>query len=185
MSNIEKDRELVERAIDRDPQAFRELCDKYKRAIYNVAFSSLSQQADVQDVIQETLITFHQRLADIDTKKPIEGFLVAILKIKILEHKRKYLVHMENIETVNENKISVKKFNSSPEETLVLGERGELLEKAIQKLSPEMQITLIKHVKEGQSFSEISSSLGVGVATIKTRIYRAKEQLKELLKDLL
>ena len=88
--------------------------------------------------------------------------------------------------TADENVISlVKSKKDSPEEEILKRERQKAITNAINKLKPKFKEVIMLYEIENKSYEEISEKLKCPIGTVKSRIYNAKKDLAEMLKDLL
>lgn len=181
MSNneIEKDKKLVENAIDGDQQSFAKIYSRYSTYIYNRVFYRKMDSEFAKDVVQETFSTFYKKMRAFDTTKFLGNFLSGIADNQILSYGRKNPT-MDNLESAGEKII-----NPSQENEMIDKENKKLVFEKMSMLDEEIRIILLMHVKEGKSFKEISEILNIPIGTVKSRISRGTDKLEKLLEGLI
>jgi RNA polymerase sigma-70 factor (ECF subfamily) len=170
------DKKLMERCINGDRQAFEDLLNRYERIVYNAAYRMLNSSDDASDVTQTVFLKVFEHLDQYD---PRHRFFSWIYRI-----------------TMNESINWLKKSNRT--EPLV-GEtpdnaHGPEAEAGNEQLSEDMQAALmaistdyrtvivLKHVL-GCSYREISDILEIPEKTVKSRLYSARQLLKDNLEE--
>ena len=93
---------------------------------------------------------------------------------------------MSDNSTADETVISlVKSKKDSPEEEILKRERQKAITNAINKLKPKFKEVIMLYEIENKSYEEISQKIKCPIGTVKSRLYNAKKELAEMLKDLL
>lgn len=176
---IERDKKLVESAIDGDEISFQEIYRHYAQYIYNRAFYCKMEAEFAEDIVQETFSTFYFKMKTFDTSKPLEKFLGGIADNIILSYRRKN-PKMERMDVVEE-----KQTKASQENEMINTEKSKMISEKMNMLDTEIRKTLLMHVKEGKSFNEIAQILDIPVGTVKSRISRGTDRLRNLLEGLI
>lgn len=165
---------LVQRCLEGDAAAYRELYDRYAKAMYNTSLRILNSTADAEDILQEAFTDAFQQLARFEQRSTFGAWLKQIVVFKsiaLLKKRRITFVDMEagDIEA------------SEPEEenswyTI------DRVRAAIQELPDGYRTVLTLYLFEGYSQEEIADSLGITHATARSQYSRAKQKLLNLLK---
>lgn len=157
--------DLIQKAINGDAEAFLELMDKHSLAMYKVAIGILKNDDYAADAIQDTILTCFEKLHTLQKPEYFKTWLIRIL----INECRQILAHYRKIEfSGTEREI--------PQQDMSLAEFEfkEMLEMTDEKYRE----VLILYYVEGFKISEISILLGMNENTVKTRLTRAREQIK-------
>ncbi len=162
---------LVKKAKNGDKEAFNDLIIYYQNDLYNIAKCKLHNEDDVCDAIQETILNAYSH---IDSLKNSYKFKSWLIKILINECNKIYLKYKNNCLEINDELIlSTEDIGSSNIEFLDL----------INKLNKDEQEIFILYYKEKYSTKEISNILNINENTIRSKISRGKEKIKNSLKE--
>ncbi|MDO5539535.1 MAG: sigma-70 family RNA polymerase sigma factor [Eubacteriales bacterium] len=162
--------QLVKRAMKSDTDAFLELMERCSGAMYKVARGILKNDEDVADAIQDTILTCFEKLHTL--KKP-EYFKTWMIRILINECNQ-ILQHYRNL-NMPEQFPDFGRHDSS----LAEFEFKEMLEMVDEKY----RIVLVLYYVEGFKVPEISKLLDMNENTVKTRLSRAREQIRSAYTD--
>ncbi len=163
--------ELIEKAKKGDRNAFVEAIKLIETDLFNIAYIKLKNIEDVNDAIQETILIAFEHVHKL--KEP-QYFKTWIIKILINECKRsrrkKYKEH-HTIKKMSDERIL--------EDVSIENKDNEFeCEKLISKLSPKDQDLIMLYFYNGFSQKEIAKILNINVNTLKTRLRRAEEKMK-------
>ncbi len=130
------------------------------------------------DIAQDTWQTVIEKINDLREADRFGSWVMTIVTRKAIDHskKKRQGVSISSLEIKAENPEN-DEMQQQPE-----GIRGHL-KKSIEQLSEEQQLVLTLFYTQEYSLKEISTILQVPLATVKTRLFRAREKLKKLLKD--
>jgi RNA polymerase sigma-70 factor, ECF subfamily len=171
---------LMARAQDGDRQAYRALLQDITPYLRSIAVRCFKQQSDVEDAVQDVLLTVHAVRQTYDPARPFGPWLVAIANRRIIDRLRR-----ETRSKAREIALSAEHETfSDPASNLEWQDRlatAELNE-ALEKLSPEQRqaVTLLK--LNELSLKEAATASGRSVASLKVATHRAIKRLRELLK---
>lgn len=184
-------REQIRAAQAGDENAFEQLMTRYERQVYRLAFSLLRKKEDAEDAMQEAFIKLWRVLP---TYRYECSLLVYVLRITRtvsldIERRRERRRANETSLTVEDGtgesvdrEIADEDVGSRPDLAFERAERIRMVREAIEELSEEhRQVILYKDI-QGLSYAEIEGILGLGEGTIASRLSRARENLKKILK---
>ena len=171
------DRELVERARAGDHDAFEQLVQQYERKVYITAHRLMGIDADAMDASQEVFIRVYRFL---DTFNAESSFSTWLYRITINVCKDMLPLELED----EENGTFVNEISDSTYDPVEIYERAELrqvIRTGIDAL-PETykQIILLRDIA-GLSYEEIADTLQIEIGTVKSRLSRARERLRNYL----
>lgn len=175
---------IIDRFKEGEESAFEELLLKYQDRIYNLCRHMLGNSSDAEDAAQDTFIKAHQKLKDFKPEASLYTWLYRIAVNTCLDYKKRpffeslFMKSDEGEEYIAE---AVSK-EPTPEKLYESKQLRLVLCKSIGKLSLKLRTAIILKEIEGLSYEEIAEVLDVSVGTVKSRISRAREELKALMK---
>lgn len=160
-----------------------ELCTLYNKRLFQVAYCITRDYYLAQDAVQETLIKAYQKMDTIEDPEKIGAWLSAIAAraaIDIVRKERKLndrtASHVE-IETANI------KMDQNVEQEVEMNLLKEQIHQAINSLSLDQRKVFLLKINSGLKEKEIAQLLKINQNTVKTKIYRIRKQLKEMLME--
>ena len=184
------DQEVVQRALQGEEVAYRELIRRYERPVFSLIFRMVRDRELAEDLSQETFIKV---LNAIDSYRPEFKFSSWVFKIAnntAIDHLRRRELdtlsiegspHAVTPEAVQATALQLGAPRTSPLEAVEAKELGTAIEQAISRLRPEYRSCIILRHLEGRSYEEIAEILSLPLGTVKTYIHRARNALRELL----
>src|ERR1019366_3146656 len=178
---------LVEQARAGDLQAFDELVRKDDRRVFRIAQHITQNVEDAEDVVQDAFLKAYTKLDQFQGNSKFYTWLVRIAVNESLMRLRKRKTSRtvsidEDIET-EEGSVprDVADWGPDPEERYEQAELGEILRKTIQGLPSGFRTVFVLRDVEGLSTEETAETLGLSVPAVKSRLLRARLQLRERL----
>jgi len=184
MSEIDK--QLIKKVKKGNHEAFSRLVDLYKSQVYNICLRMVKIPAEAEDLAQEAFIRAYTNIEKYEIDKKFSTWLYRIatnLSIDYLRKKRPS-VYLDADLPGTEGVTAQSQLSSEeplPEDKLVQKEAGESLLDEINQLPPKYRAALVLKYMEDLSIKEMSEILDIPVPTVKTRIHRGREALKERL----
>jgi RNA polymerase sigma-70 factor (ECF subfamily) len=185
MSNNSEDLSIIDRFKAGDSTAFEELVLKYQDRIYNLCRHMLGNAHDAEDAAQDTFVKAYQKLNDFKPDASLYTWLYRIAVNTCLDYKKRPFFE-SLFRKSDEGEEFIEEPASdwpSPERLYESKQIGLALHGSIRKLSPKLRTAIILKEIEGLSYEEIADILDVSIGTVKSRISRARDELKILLKD--
>ncbi len=171
----------------RDRAEFARLVDAYSGVIYRLAVKMLDNPQDAEDVLQETFLKAFKALPKFDGRSSLSTWLYRIAANEALMLLRKRKVQFVSIDEPNETEdepqepLEIVDWCCLPESELLSSEARRYLDKAIDRLSPNLRIVFLLRDIEGLSTEEAGQALNLSETAVKTRLSRARLQLREQL----
>jgi RNA polymerase sigma-70 factor, ECF subfamily len=178
---------LVARARAGDADAFSELVEHYDRRVFRMAKQITQNDDDAEDVLQETFLKAYTHLGDFHGNSKFYTWLVRIAVNEALMKLRKRRSDRtvpldEPIDTGEDEVIrEIAVWDQNPEDSYSREELGRLLDQAIQSLKPAYRTVFILRDIEELSIEDTAEMLGLSISAIKSRLLRARLQLREKL----
>jgi RNA polymerase sigma-70 factor (ECF subfamily) len=178
-----EDLELVGRSREGDDSAFSELVRRYQQTVAKTVTGMLGAGDDAEDVGQQVFIRFFRALDDYRGEAALATYLTRIaINLSLNELKRRKrmsLIFLRPPESFPE-KYEMKSENIESEL-----DAEELVNKALQNLEPKFRSVVVLRMIQGYSTKETAEMLKLPLGTVLSRLSRAQEKLKDLLKDLI
>jgi RNA polymerase sigma-70 factor (ECF subfamily) len=177
----------VRRAQEGDVRAFEQLFQQYHRGIYNTVFQMTHNDADAADLTQEVFVRAYRALPRLQTPEAFTSWLYRIA----VNLSRNWLrdrgrVRVESLELPGEegeegSTREIADPSGDPAALAQTKDMQERVQKAIAGLSPDHRQVVTLHHMEGMPVEEIAQVIGCSIGTVKSRLSRARENLKRKL----
>jgi RNA polymerase sigma-70 factor (ECF subfamily) len=182
----EDDRELIAQARSGDERAYRALLSKYERAVYNICFRMVRDKEEARDLAQEAFMKVFSMLDRYNPAFPFSNWLLKITSNLCIDAMRKRRIQtLPMDEPIRSAKGEFERQypspGDSPDKVFLKHERMKLLARAIENLPTHYRIMIVLRHQEDLSYEEIARVLDVPLGTVKARIHRAREMLRNLL----
>lgn len=181
------DKTLVSMVLKGRSSAFEDLLKKYHDRVYRLAFRLLGNTQDAEDVIQDVFTQVYLSLKSFKGNSSFYTWLFRITYNVSITHrrKRKNVISLQTGQgTDSAPEIALASDGSAPDLNLDREENKALVEKALGMLSIEHRACLIFKEVEGLSYEEIADSLAIPVGTVRSRLFRARLELRDILQKL-
>jgi len=178
---------LVHAAKAGDVSAFEELVRRYDRNVFRIAQHITQNREDAEDVVQDAFLKAYQNLPNFQEQSKFYTWLVRIAVNEALMRLRRRrperMVSLdEDIKTEEDSMPrEVADWAPNPEQLYTQGELREILGKTIQGLPPSFRTVFVLRDVEGLSTEETAEALELSVPAVKSRLLRARLQLRERL----
>lgn len=174
--NLDDDFSLVKRFIDGDESAFAVLVQRHKEKVRNIIYLTMNSSNSVDDIAQDVFLTVYRNLRNFRFESQFTTWLYRITVNKCKDYMRK--IKIRNIFTPIKEAEGKAEDKIAPENNDI----AILVHKAIGKLPEKLRIPLLLKDIEGMSYQEIAETVQCEIGTVKSRIFRAREGLKTILK---
>ncbi len=182
MKAFADDIDLIKRFEGGSRSAFEQLVLKYQDKIYNLCCYILHDTEGAQDAAQEAFLKAYSRLKDFRGECAFYSWLYRIAVNTCLDEKRKSHEVTDPMETTPAVE-DLPSSEPSAEQLYQSKETGRAIQAALQKLPDAYRAAIVLKEMEGLSYEEIGDTLSISVGTVKSRISRAREELRRLLRE--
>ncbi len=178
---------LVERARAGDAQAFTILVNKYERKIFRLAKHITQNDEDAEDVLQESFLKAYSNLDTFQGQSKFYTWLVRIAVnealMKLRKRKSDRTVSIDEPHETDEDTVTreIAVWDEDPEKKYSQEELRDILNKAVDGLKPGFRTVFVLRDIEELSTEETAEALGISVPAVKSRLLRARLQLREKL----
>jgi RNA polymerase sigma-70 factor (ECF subfamily) len=182
----ETDELLIHKITQGDTGSFGKLVGRYQHQVYNLALRMSGHREDARDITQETFIKAFRALPSFRYEAGFSTWLYRIASNSCLDYLRKRNAESARRidrppEAAGDPLERVPAGGPGPEESAISRENREAVIKALASLPDSYRLPLVMHHYQGLSYREISAVLEIPEKTVATRLYRAKNMLKESL----
>jgi RNA polymerase sigma-70 factor (ECF subfamily) len=182
------DHRLIAECVKGRPEAFGELVRRYQDRLFNTVYRLVGSAEDAQDVVQETFLHAYQSLESFKGDAQFFTWLYRIAMNAAVSQKRKRRVAL-SIDAARENSghsghepVDASEF-SQPGRALEQADEERRIQEALNRLSAEHRAVLILKDMEGQKYEAIAEILEVPIGTIRSRLHRARLELRAVLQQ--
>ena len=182
---------LVRRCVAGDAAAWQEIVQNYNRRIFNICYRFSGSADDAADLTQEVFIKIYRTLGTFDgSKAAFMTWVTTVTRNLLVDHfrKGKYDRVTDSLDATpgnQEDGLSIAEQledrRSSPEQRVQSQETQEMVQAALQKLSPELREAVILRDLQDMDYKDIAIVLKVPEGTVKSRINRGRTELARLL----
>lgn len=177
----------VELAIQGDPRALDQLIGLYEKRVYNIALRVMGNEHDAYDAAQETLIKIYTRIGSFRRQSAFSSWVYKLTVNTCIDLLRKNKKKTVSFDAITETGVSFcdESIFSNPEAVVANDRLGARIQQALMALDYDQRIVVVLKDIQGFSYEEISQIVGISLGTVKSRLFRAREKLKQMLSDLL
>ncbi len=178
---------LIKKAKKGDTDAFEQLVTANEKIIYNIIFRIMNNPEDTYDLSQETFIKAYTKIRQFNEKSKFSTWLYRIATNTALDElrKRKGKDTFSIDKTIDgeENDIAPQHADESEniEEKILGKETAEIIAQALGELNEDHRVILTLRDMQELSYDDISQVLKITLGTVKSRISRARREMKNIL----
>ena len=171
------ERELVERCRSGDERAFQELVDRYKDLVFALIARTVQDRSRAEDLAQDVFLRIHRGLPYFRGEARLATWIYRIVaNVCLQEHGRPPATL-----SFDDNREGTRAMPSGPDRQFGDLELRDRLEKAIARLPANYRLLIAAHYLRGVQYEELAEALQLPLGTVKTQLYRAKQQLRRFL----
>jgi RNA polymerase sigma-70 factor, ECF subfamily len=170
-----------------DHQAFESLVRRYQHQVANLIYLTMGNRDDVDDIAQEVFIRVYKSLSKFKFDASFFSWLYRItMNLCIDEIRKRKIRRVLSLNYLTED--TLEKSRKSKDYTMasdlvLTEEKRQVIQSALQRLTPEHREVLVLREYQDLSYNEIAETLGLRLEAVKSRIFRARMELKNLLND--
>jgi RNA polymerase sigma-70 factor (ECF subfamily) len=175
---------LLERSKRGELEAFNTLVDRYQAGVYNLCLRMLGSTQSAEDATQDAFIAAFRAINSFHG----QGFRAWLFRIasnacydEMRRRRSRPAVSLDEPRGEGEQTIDPPVGGPSPEERAEQQELGRLLQDALSRIHPDQRIAIILSDMQGFDYSEIAAALGISLGTVKSRIFRGRSHLRQVL----
>ncbi|MBQ6347292.1 MAG: sigma-70 family RNA polymerase sigma factor [Clostridia bacterium] len=171
---------LIQRAGEGDASAFNALMGMHERRMYAVALRMCGNPEDAQDCLQEAMLRIYRAISGFKAQSSFSTWVYRITMNTCLDELRRRKNRPNtSLDGLYDAGWSPVDPGTTPEKSALIGDMRRQLQAFIRELPEDMRAAIVLRDIEGYSYDEIASMLDANVGTIKSRISRGREKLRE------
>ena len=184
--------QLVEAFLQDDQNAFDQLICLRKSMVFNLCYRFLGNYEDADDCAQEVFIKVYRSLKKFRFECNFTTWLYRITvntcknKLKSLEYRLRFKkMRLNNNRPHEENasqSVEIGDETYSPDSSLRRNEISQLIQEAVNRLPAPQKMVVVLRDMEGRSYEEIAEITGFKLGTVKSKLSRARQELREILR---
>lgn len=180
------DADLVRRTLAGDPVAFRRIMQQHNRRLYRIARGVLRNNSDAEDAVQEAYVSAFTHLSSFRGESSLAAWLSRITMNEALGRLRARRPTVDIATLIGTKEAEIIQFpvstqNDNPEQTMAQRQILQLVEQATDNLPETYRLVFVTRVIEGMSVEETADLLGIKQETVKTRLHRARQLVRDQL----
>lgn len=166
-----------------DQDAFAEIVYSFQDAVYNLCYRMLGERTEAEDATQEAFIRAYNHLGRYDMERSFKTWLLSIASNHCIDRIRKRrLKYLSLDEPLPSNmQLTITAEQVSPENAAIRGERSEFIQALLDQLPPDDRAGVILKYWYDYSYAEIAELLNTTESAIKSRLFRARRALAEMM----
>ena len=178
-----READLLDRLRAGDPRAFEDLVIAYQHRVFGIALRMLGRRAEAEEVAQDVFVRVHRSIGGFRGDAKLSTWLYAITSRLCLNR----LASPERRLTSMGDEAVLELRDERPDATAMLErrEREAALGRAIAELPDDRRIVVVLRDLEGLTYEEIAETLGLEMGTVRSRLHRARTELREKLEKVL
>ena len=176
------DTQLIQRVLEGDDTAFSALVRKYQRSVHALVWRKIGDFHIAEDITQDTFLKAYQKLSTLKKPQRFASWLYVIAANHCstwLRKKRLWTQSLEDTNSAQLEKATYSGYVIAENERTTAEAQREVVKKLLAKLQESDRTVITLYYLGGMTYEEISEFLGVSVAAIKNRLYRARNRLKK------
>jgi RNA polymerase sigma-70 factor, ECF subfamily len=170
------DPEVLRRAQRGDERAFAQILRAYETTIFNYVYRIVGDRALAEDLTQEVFVRVFQALPRFSLRCKFTTWLFQVTKNRVLDELRARERRPQSVVAIEE--APRLEIVDPPVERL---ETIEAVWRAVRELNPDLKMALLLRDIAGMPYNEIADSLEITLATVKWRIFKAREEVQQAL----
>lgn len=182
-----EEQKLIDAAKGGDVDAFNKLIKNYMQMIYSFSFKVCRNEEKAKDTLQDTLINIYKSLKTFDGKSKLSTWIYKVVTNNCLmirrNNKSGKFVPVDDLEIDHDSDKMFVSLNESPAKETLNSELKIKLDEAIKKLPVKYRLVFLLRDVEGLSIEETKNILNLTVPVIKSRLFRARNFLKNELQE--
>ncbi len=166
---------LLQASIDGDTAAFEQIVKKYQSLVCAITFSGTGRVDISEELAQETFLSAWKNLCQLKELSEFRAWLCTIARNLLNNYYRK----KKPVSLESANLAEIADQTPTPSEILISQEEQVMLEQALMQIPAEYREPLVMFYRQGQSSKEVAEALDLNESTIRTRLHRARQMLRE------
>ena len=183
MEYSDADIELIALCQQGDRQAFNRLVMQYQNLVYNFLYRLTPRGDHVEDLAQEVFIKVYRSIKKLKDRAQFKSWLHKIAVTVYIDEQRRQKKHRERL-VIDERVLAAQPDpGDTPGQQMERAELQTRLQQAIDELPEEFKLAIVLREIQELSYEEIAQALTCSIGTVRSRIFRGRQLLQQMLKD--
>lgn len=169
-----------------DEQAFETLVSEYERPITRFLFRYLGNSEEAKEICQDVFLKIFRGISSFQNQCSLRTWIYRITLNAVLNEKRRWYQRLKDrflgLEAISRTPCDTL---PDPELSLTMSERTRKISIALRNMRPDHRAILVLRDLEGLSYQEIAEALDLALGTVKSRLARARQEMKDALQEVL
>lgn len=179
------EKEWIQRVLSGDQDAFVHLVKEYEKQVFHLCLRMVGNTEDAEDLAQEAFFKAWKGLKFYKFESSFSTWLYRLTTNVCIDHlrkqKRKTAISLTMEEEEDGQELELPDCDPLPEEQVLKKEAAQQLQRAMGKLEEDARLILTLRVVEDLSYEQIAQIMDLKIGTVKSRLARARERLKNIL----
>lgn len=173
--------ELIDAALQGDTNAFGRLVEAHQDRLFAAMLQVTRSAEETEDVVQDAFVRAYMKLDTFQRNSRFFTWLYRIAFNSALSRRRRKRVSLSLEQTREMTGSEPIDPVDAPDERLLRGERVDMVREALDRLSPEHRAILVLREMENHAYEDIAEILEISIGTVRSRLNRARAQLRATL----
>ncbi len=180
---LQSDADIVAQVLAGNQAQYRLLVERYQKVVFNAAYRLLGNRDETADITQETFLRAYQALASFQRDKALAPWLCRIaINLSYNRLKQQHQQPTLSLQDDNQNLIfDLPDLSAEPQLKLLQAEQQQILQQAILSLPAEQRMVIELRHFQALNYAEIALQLEISVVNVKSRLFRARKKLRQIL----
>ncbi|MCK6579303.1 MAG: sigma-70 family RNA polymerase sigma factor [Anaerolineae bacterium] len=174
--------EWIQAALEGDQDAFAELVYTYQDSVFNLCYRILSDRVEAEDAAQEAFLRAYLNLSRYDPSRSFKTWLLTIASNHCIDRLRRRRMKLMSIDDPMPS-LTLSSDEPEPEQASITREQSEAIQRLLDKLPADYRAAIVLRYWYDYSYNEIADMLETSESAIKSRLFRARQMLAELIED--
>lgn len=171
--------QLFQRAQTGDRAAFTALYHQTWEVLYQLAFNKTQDEEESKDIVQDIYIQLWQKIASLELRGSVEGYLYSMVKYEIIRRMRQFMKHQQD---KYDYQYLIDSVTAPLYQSIFADELRQSLEAEISALPEKQQRILRLHCEDDYAVGDIAKEMNIAEQTVKNQLVHARRKLRASLK---
>jgi len=171
-------------AIEGDQDAFAEIVYTFQDAVFNLCYRMLGERTEAEDAAQEAFLRAYSNLRRYDHTRSFKTWILTIASNHCIDRLRKRRMQYLSIDDpLPGGNLALASEEPQPEQMAMIHERSDDVETLLEQLAPDYRQAVVLRYWYEYSYAEIAEIMETTESAIKSRLFRARHMLAEMVQD--
>ncbi len=176
-----EDQQAIDATLSGDPGAYNCLVERYQRRLLGLMWHACGDRELAEDLTQEAFTRAYRKLSLFAGNSQFYTWLARISMNLLFSYRRRKRLENQNAREGLEIALDTAATHCPPDQAVATRETQLSVREAIQQLDEERRVVVLLRDFDGMDYSEIAAALDIPVGTVRSRLHRARLDLKKLL----